>query len=128
VNPKDIKAGLAHEVVRMYHGEEAADAARDEFERRFGSQRGTLDLKSVKMKEVFVEGDKIWIVNLLRNAGLVKSGGEARRKIKEGAIRIDGEKITDPDFELPLEGVTEVLVKLGREFRKVILRPSRFQG
>jgi tyrosyl-tRNA synthetase len=121
-NPKNIKAGLAREVVKMYHGEAEAKSAHDEFERRFGSKRGTLDLKDVKTEEVAVDGDRVWIVNLLRDVGLVESGGEARRKIKAGAVRIDGEKVTDADFELPVAGVTEIIVKLGREFRKVRLR------
>jgi tyrosyl-tRNA synthetase len=123
-NPKNIKAGLAREVVTMYYGEAEARAAHEEFERRFGAKRGTLDLKTVKTETVAVEGDKIWIVNLLRDVGLAKSGGEARRKIKAGAVRIDGEKITDPDFELPVAGVDEVVVRLGREFRKAVFRRS----
>jgi tyrosyl-tRNA synthetase len=127
-NPKNIKSALAAEIVRMYHGEVAADRAAEEFERRFGAKRGTLDLEGVKKKEVVLEGNKVWIVDLLRKVDLVKSGGEARRKITEGAVQIDGEKITDPNFEMLLESVTEVLVKLGREFRKVILRPPRFRG
>jgi len=68
------------------------------------------------------EGDAIWIVNLLRDAGLVKSGGEARRKIAAGAVRIDGEKITDPSHEVPFVAGKEVLLRLGREFRKIELR------
>lgn len=120
-NPKDIKAGLALEVVKMYHGEVAAKAAREEFERRFGQLRGTLDLKGVQRVTVAVEGEKIWIVNLLREIGLARSGAEARRKIGEGAVRLDGEKIEDVEAEIAVEPGKEILVKLGREFRKVEL-------
>lgn len=125
VNPKDIKARLAFEVVRMYHGEAGAEAAQEEFERRFGSQRGTLDLKGVPRVTLEMDGGKIWVVRLLREAGLAKSGGEARRKIGEGAVRIDGEKVTDADAEIELEPGREILVKLGREFRKVELRKQK---
>jgi tyrosyl-tRNA synthetase len=118
-NPKNIKAALAAEVVGMYHGVQAGKAAGEEFERRFGKARGTLDLKAVKCKEIVIKGRKIWVVDLLRNADLVKSGGEARRKIQAGAVRIDGEKVTDPDFEMPLAATKEVLVKLGRQFVRV---------
>ncbi len=124
-NPKDIKANLASQVVSMYHGEPAARAARDEFERRFGSKRGTLDLEGVEKLTLEIDGDKVWIVNLLRDAGLVKSGGEARRKISAGAVRIDGEKVTDPAFEIPFEPGREMLVRLGREFRKIELRKPK---
>jgi tyrosyl-tRNA synthetase len=121
-NPKNIKAALAGEIVRMYHGESAARAAAEEFERRFGAKRGTLNLKAVVRRDLVIKGGKIWIVDLLRNVELVKSGGEARRKIKAGAVKIDGEKVTDPDFEMPLKGPKEVLVKLGRRFVRVRLK------
>jgi tyrosyl-tRNA synthetase len=124
-NPKNIKAKLAYEVVRMYQGEKAAPAARDEFERRFGSLRGTLDLKSVPKVVVETDGEKIWIVRLLRDAGLAKTNSEARRKIGEGAVRLDGRKVTDAELELEFEPGGEVLVKLGREFRKVEIRSQK---
>ncbi|MFH1311627.1 MAG: tyrosine--tRNA ligase [Candidatus Eisenbacteria bacterium] len=125
-NPKDLKAGLASEIVRIYHGESRAKAARDEFERRFGSKRGTLDLEGVEKMVLEVEGDAIWIVNLLRDSGLVKSGGEARRKIAAGAVRIDGDRVTDPSHEVPFEAGKEMLIRLGREFRKIeIRRPNK---
>jgi tyrosyl-tRNA synthetase len=124
-NPKIIKAALATEIIRMYHGAAAARAAAEEFERRFGRKRGTLDLKAVRRIDIVARGGKIWIVDLLRNADLVKSGGEARRKIKAGAVRIDGEKVTDPDFEMCLEPRREVLVRLGRQFVKVRLKIRR---
>lgn len=121
-NPKDIKAALASDIVRMYHGEQAAKSAAEEFERRFGKARGTLDLKGVKRKVILVRGGKVWIVDLLRNVDLVKSGGEARRKIRAGAVRIDGEKITDPDFEMRLPVPKEVLVRMGRRFVRVKIK------
>lgn len=121
-NPKNIKAALAGEIVRMYHGESAACRAAEEFERRFGAKRGTLDLEGVQKVVLEVEGQTIWIVNLLRQTGLVKSGGEARRKIAAGALKIDGEKVTAVDTELPVEPGKGVLIKLGREFRQVELK------
>jgi tyrosyl-tRNA synthetase len=120
-NPKNIKAGLAGEIVRMYHGPGAAKAAAEEFERRFGKKRGTLDLKAVARRDIVIKGSRLWIVDLLRGAELVKSGGEARRKIRAGAVRIDGEKVTDPDFEMPLGKPREVLIKLGRQFVRVTI-------
>jgi tyrosyl-tRNA synthetase len=124
-NPKTIKSELAREVVRMYHGNDSADAAVEEFERRFGSERGTLDLEGVPVVELEVTDGRIWIVNLLRDSGLVRSGGEARRKIKEGAVRLDGEKVVDSDYELETGRELEILVKLGKEFRKVVLRGEK---
>jgi tyrosyl-tRNA synthetase len=119
-NPKNIKADLAREVVRMYHGEERAAAAAEEFERRFGKLRGSLDLEGVRTVTMEVEGDSVWIVNLLRESGLAKSGSEARRKIEAGAVRIDGERVEDAKAEVAVPG--EVLVRLGREFRRVCIK------
>ena len=118
-NPKNIKAKLARQVVRMYHGQEAAHQAGEEFERRFGRLRGTLDLEGVETVVLQPETDRIWIVSLLRDVGLARSGAEARRKIGEGAVKIDGRKVTDVDTKVEFTPGQTVLVKLGREFRKV---------
>jgi tyrosyl-tRNA synthetase len=136
-NPKNIKVDLAREVVSMYHGEGAAEAAAQEFERRFGKLRGTLDLEGVETVTVEVEGDSIWIVKLLREAGLARSGSEARRKIQEGAVKVNGERVDDVDAQIavaeaagtgaegigPAEGA--LLVKLGREFRRVCIKKQK---
>lgn len=122
-NPKNIKADLAREVVRIYHGEEASRAAAEEFERRFGKLRGSLDLEGVEAITLEVEGDSIWIVNLLRDAGLAKSGSEARRKIEAGAVRIDGERVED--VKAQIGAPSEVLVKLGREFKRVCIKKQK---
>jgi tyrosyl-tRNA synthetase len=144
-NPKNIKADLALEVVRMYHGDEAARAAAEEFERRFGHLRGTLDLEGVETVTLEIEGDSIWIVNLLREVGLAKSGSDARRKIEQGAVRINGERVEDAGAQVGPAGLVslagaggsggaaggvaggpgEVLVKLGREFRRVCIKTQK---
>jgi tyrosyl-tRNA synthetase len=127
-NPKNIKADLAREVVRIYHGEEAAHAASEEFERRFGKLRGTLDLEGIETVPLRVEGEAIWLVKLLRDAGLAKSNSEARRKIEEGAVKVDGRKISDVNAQITVSGGESgeagrrVLVRLGKEFRKVCLK------
>ncbi len=143
-NPKDIKAVLAQEVVRIYHGVDLARAAAEEFERRFGKLRGTLDLEGVETLTLEIEGETIWIVKLLREIGLVKSNSEARRKIEEGAVRIDGQRVGDPNAQVKVAGEEiapesgkkpiqtivvgaggEVLIRLGREFRKVCLKAQK---
>jgi len=121
-NPKEIKSQLAHEVVRMYHGTVAADRAREEFEKRFGSMRGRLDLEGVEEVVLEIEQPGIWVVELLRKVGLVRSGSEARRKILEGALRIDGERIDDIDTQVAAEPGRKRLIKLGRQFRRVEIR------
>jgi tyrosyl-tRNA synthetase len=124
-NPKNIKARLAGEIVRMYHGPQAAESAALEFEKRFGSLRGTTDLDQVETVTIEVAGDKIWIVNLLRESGLAKSGGDARRKLKAGAVKIDQEKVTDVDLEVPVGAGEPILLSLGREFKRISLKKAK---
>lgn len=121
VNPKEIKSRLAHEIVRMYHGKAQADRAQDEFEKRFGSKRGSLDLEGIEEVEIEIDQDSIWIVDLLRRAGLVRTGSEARRKIGEGAVRIDNQVVTDIDLRLePSPG--KMVVRIGKKFARVEIK------
>ena len=124
-NPKNIKARLASEIVRMYHGQAAAETAALEFEKRFGKLRGTTELDAVETVTIELAEDSIWIVNLLRESGLAKSGGDARRKVKAGAVRIDQEKVTDVDFEVPVGAGRPLLLSLGREFKKIVLKKAK---
>jgi tyrosyl-tRNA synthetase len=90
LHPKAVKQGLARELVTFYHGVEAARAAEAEFEKVFAGG-GVPD----DVPEVTVEGP-LPLVKLLSAAQLAASGKEARRLIDQGAVSIDGEKVTDP--------------------------------
>lgn len=94
-NPRNSKVKLALELVERFHGKEAADRAESEFVNRF--QKGALP---EHIEEVSVEsaGESIFIANLLKEAGLVASTSEALRMIKQGAVRINGEKVLDKNM------------------------------
>ncbi len=117
VNPKDVKSMLAHEIVRMYHGRTQADRARDEFEKRFGSKRGTLDLEVIEEITIEIPDESIWIVDLLRKTGMAKTGSEARRKITEGAVRIDNTVVKDIDARIEVSEKKRIL-RIGKRFVK----------
>lgn len=89
-NPRNYKVALAQEIVARFHGLEAARAALENFEARF--QRGALpdEMEEIEIK---VGSEGMPIANLLKNAGLVESTSEALRLIKQGAVKIDGEKL-----------------------------------
>lgn len=91
-NPRNYKVALAQEIVERFHSAAAAKAALENFEARF--QRGAIpeDLDDIQL-EAGAEG--LPIANLLKNAGLVASTSEALRLIKQGAVKIDGEKLED---------------------------------
>jgi len=114
-NPMDLKLELAEGIVRQYHSDRSAKRERAEFIRVFSREEAPKDIE-----EFFIKKDKeIWIVEVLDNAGLVKSRGEARRLIEQGALRIDGEKIND--FSLNISIKNEVILRLGKKrFLKLV--------
>jgi len=91
-NPRDVKIDLAKELIARFHDEAAATAAHQEFINRF--QKGAMPDEMPEL-ELAPEGGEIAIANLLKEASLVGSTSDAYRMIKQGAAKIDGEKITD---------------------------------
>ena len=91
-NPRDIKFLLAKEIVARFHNEQAGEDAQQAFVQRF--QKGALpdDIPEVMLT---FEGDSIPIANALKDAGLVSSTSDAYRMLKQGAVKIDGEKVSD---------------------------------
>jgi tyrosyl-tRNA synthetase len=91
-NPRDYKVSLAQEIIARFHDEQAAVKALESFEARF--QRGAMP---DEMPELRVKGEAAGcaIANLLKEAGLTGSTSEAIRMINQGAVKIDGEKISD---------------------------------
>ena len=114
-NPRDVKIALAKELIERFHDEAAAEAAHQEFINRF--QKGAMP---DEMPEFTFEADEegIAIANLLKDAGLVASTSEAMRMIKQGAAKLDGEKIADN--KLRISTGTEGVFQVGkRKFARV---------
>ena len=114
-NPRDLKRRLARELVALYHNEEAAQAAQDEFDRIFVKK----DLPDeIPELAISVSNDSIGIVELLTEAKLVASKSEARRMIDQGGVSVDGNKIDDDKAVIELH--RDVIIKVGkRKFLKV---------
>lgn len=91
-NPRDIKIELAKELVARFHSVECADLAHQGFVNRF--QKGLLPDEIPEM-EVISAGSELQLSNLLKEAGLVNSTSDAIRMIKQNAVKLDGEKVTD---------------------------------
>ena len=91
-NPRDIKVLLAQEIVARFHSIKAAEDALAEFEARF--KQGVLpeDMPEVS---VAAPGGSIVVPQLLKQAGLVDGTSEAMRMIQQGAVKLDGERVTD---------------------------------
>ncbi|KPL25003.1 MAG: tyrosine--tRNA ligase [Anaerolineae bacterium SM23_84] len=115
VNPRDVKMHLARDIVRQFHGEEAAREAEREFVRVF--QRGQLPSEIPTYTPP--EWAPIGIIDLLKDAGLTKSASAARRLVAQGGVRIDGDKVEDIEFVVqPRE---DMIIRVGkRRFRKIV--------
>jgi tyrosyl-tRNA synthetase len=120
VNPRDLKMRLAHRLVEMYHGEAAADGAEAEFDRIF-AKGGLPD--AIPEPAVTVKGQtdlsRVWVVALALGAGLASSGGEARRLIAQGGLRVDGEVVRDSEAVVDLT-VPRLLQAGKRRFVRVL--------
>ena len=92
VNPRDIKFELCMELVGRFHGRQAANKARDDFVARF--RKGALP-DEIPEKTVRSQGDGVAIANLLKEAGLTETTSESMRMIRQGAVKIDGERVSD---------------------------------
>ncbi|MGZ6131046.1 MAG: tyrosine--tRNA ligase [Myxococcaceae bacterium] len=99
LHPKDVKVAFAREMVARFHGEEAAARAAEEFERRFS--RREVDPGSFPEVVVGTGGAAVPLVRALLDAQLVASTSEGRRLITQGAVKVDGARVSDPKAELP---------------------------
>jgi tyrosyl-tRNA synthetase len=111
-NPRDAKVNLAKLMITWLHSKEAADAAEAEWN-RIQKAGGIPD----DTPEISVGPDPIKPGPLLVKAGLAMSNGEGVRKIKEGAVEIDGQKLTD--FQKEITVSKPVIVRLGRKYAKL---------
>ncbi|TLY78099.1 MAG: tyrosine--tRNA ligase [Gammaproteobacteria bacterium] len=91
-NPRDIKLELARELVTRFHDAAVAEQAQRDFTARVSEKAVPSDLPA---KVVKVDAGGLKLANLLKEAGLAASTSEANRKIEEGAVRIDGARVTD---------------------------------
>jgi len=114
-NPRDVKIDLAKELIARFHDEDAAQAAHQEFINRF--QKGAMP-DDIAELSITTENGEIAIANLLKEAGLVTSTSEAMRMIKQGAAKIDGEKVADNKVIIN-SGTTAVYQVGKRKFAKV---------
>ncbi|KDM90425.1 tyrosine--tRNA ligase [Photobacterium galatheae] len=113
-NPRDVKILLAKEIIARFHSEADADAAEQDFINRF--QKGAMP---DEMPEFEFEAGAA-IANLLKDADLVNSTSDALRMIRQGAVKIDGEKVEDTKLE-PVAG-TAVYQVGKRKFARITLK------
>ena len=96
-NPRDVKVELATEIVARFHGQPAAAAATQEFERRYRDRQLPSDIPTT---ELVSAGTALPIPHVLKESSLAASTSEARRMIKQGAVKIDGARVDDIETQL----------------------------
>ncbi len=116
-NPRDIKFILAEELVDRFHKDGEGKKCKESFLNRF--QKGNIpdDIDSVKIN---IDGPKIMLVNLLKDANMISSVSEGNRLIKQGGIKINSEKVEDPKHQVS-EGSEDIYQVGKRKFLKIKL-------
>lgn len=119
LHPRDAKMRLARELVTLFHGPEAALRAEQEFVKVFQKRENPEEIPEINLTGADLEQEnEIWLPKLLVKAELASSSSEGKRLINEGAVKIDGEKITDPGYNItPHEGMVVSVGK--RKFARI---------
>lgn len=115
MNPRNCKVTFAQEIITRFHSATAAEKALADFEARFQRNAIPDEMPEISLA-ASIEG--LAIANILKEAGLTESTSEAIRQIKQGGVKIAGEKIADPKLII-LPGTTEVYQVGKRKFARI---------
>ncbi|MFM8455097.1 MAG: tyrosine--tRNA ligase [Gammaproteobacteria bacterium] len=96
-NPRDFKIQLALELVERFHGQAAADAAEQDFISKFRKKEIPDQIENIKLQ---IADPEVWVAHALKESGLASSTSEVTRLIKQGGLRINQEKVQDPQLKL----------------------------
>jgi tyrosyl-tRNA synthetase len=120
VNPSVVKRELGRDVIRQFHGEAAAQTAEAAFDRVFVRHAAPEDVPVLRL-----EGGLEPLVQVMVRSGLAASNSEARRLVRQGAVELDGARVTDERAELVPGGSGPGILKVGkRRFLKVAFATS----
>lgn len=120
LHPRDAKMRLAREIVAMFHGKKAAQEAENHFKQVF--QRGQLpdEMPEIEISQEDLNDGKLWVVKLVSATGLVSSNSEARRLIRQGAVKVDNRKVGSIDEDITVK--SGLVVQIGkRRFARIKL-------
>jgi tyrosyl-tRNA synthetase len=112
-NPPEIKGLFAREIVERFHGLNEAQRAALEFDRIYSKDAVPDDVPRVELTPTGAVAELAWA---LKQAGLAESTSDARRKVQNGGVEVDGARATDP--KMPLEPNKDYLVRVGSKDRK----------
>ena len=118
-NPRDAKAQLAENIVAQYHGEDAAQKAREHFEQTV--VQGDVPDDMPEYRPEAGAGEEVGLLNLMSGAGLTESNSEARRLIEQGAVSIDGDTVEDTGLYVDVSAAAPFVLQVGkRRYARVV--------
>lgn len=118
-NPRDAKVRLAKEIVRIYHGDEAADEAENYFIETFSKRQQPVDAEEIGIPEVAVEDGFVNVPGMIVALGMAKSNGAAKDLIKAGAVSVDGEKLSE--MRVASDALLGKVLKVGKhQFKRLV--------
>ncbi len=110
VNPMTLKKRLAWKIVQIYHGSAAAHTAQAGFEKQFSKREVPDDVPELLID---TSQETMWLPKVIAASGVVESNSAAMRLIQQGGVKINGEAITDKDYQVPLtEGL---IIRIGKK-------------
>jgi tyrosyl-tRNA synthetase len=119
IHPMEAKKRLAWTVTAQYHGEAAAREAEVTFVRVVQEGQEPEKIEEIRLATPY-EGEPVWKVVVM--AGLVQSHSEARRHIQQGAVELDGQRVSDPNATVRASALTTHLLRVGkRRFKRFVL-------
>ena len=128
VNPMEIKIDLARRIISDFHSAQAARKAEEEFRRVFQRRERPTTAEEIRVPvadNLNKQRDSVKLDRLLARAGLTSSVSEAARKLREGAVKINGERCQELFYRVDATRITELLVQVGRRHLKVVLEPPK---
>jgi tyrosyl-tRNA synthetase len=118
LHPMEAKKRLARTVTAMYHGEAAAAAAEAGFSRVVQGKQIPDNIEEIKLATPY-DGEPAWKIVVW--AGMVPSNSEARRQIQQGAMELDGRRVSDPNEKIEVSGRSRLLQVGKRKFKRFVL-------
>lgn len=120
LHPRKLKVSLARKIVTIYHDKYVADQAAEEFDRVFKNSGLPEDIPEKIISTSKLNNGNLWIIYLLYESGLVASKADAQRMLKQGAVQINQQKVTDSKLDVPIED--GLIIQVGkRKFVKIRL-------
>lgn len=120
VHPRDAKVQLAKQYVSMYHGEEAAEQAEEHFITVFSKREMPDEIEQVTINEELLEEGGVSVSKLLVAIGFAASTSEARRSVTQGAVKLNSEKLLDPNAHIAIQS-GDIIQAGKRKFAQLVI-------